>query len=45
MRWTRQVTSLRDRRGTRWDLGENPEGKIYLGRPKRKWEDVIKVYI
>jgi hypothetical protein len=26
-------------------LVENPEGKIPLGRPRRGWEDAIKIYL
>jgi hypothetical protein len=24
---------------------EKPEGKILLGRPKRRWEETIKIYL
>jgi hypothetical protein len=32
-----------DRRGIYRDLVEKPEGKRPLGRPKRRWEDNIKM--
>jgi hypothetical protein len=34
---------LRGRRGAYRVLVRKPEGKIPLGRPRRKWEDNIKM--
>ena len=43
MRWTRHVACKRDRRGVYRDLMGKPEGKRPLGRPRRRWEDNIKM--
>jgi hypothetical protein len=32
-----------ERRGVRWVLVGNPEGKRPFGRPRRRWEDNIKM--
>ena len=32
-----------ERRGVYWVLVRKPEGKRPLGRPRRRWEDNIKV--
>jgi hypothetical protein len=32
-----------ERRGVNWVLVEKPEGKRPLGRPRRRWEDNIKI--
>ena len=32
-----------ERRGVCWVLVEKPEGKRPLGRPRRRWEDNIKI--
>ena len=37
MRWARHVTRMEDRRGTYRDLVGRPEGKIPLGKPRRRW--------
>jgi hypothetical protein len=40
---TGQVAPMGDRRGPYRVLGGRPEGKRPLGRPKRRWEDNIKM--
>jgi len=34
---------MRERRGAYWDLVGKTEGKIPPGRPRRKWDDNIKM--
>jgi len=42
MRWAGHVARMGERRGVyRVSVGK-PEGKIPLGRPRRRWEDNIK---
>jgi hypothetical protein len=43
MRWVGHVASMEERRGLYRILVGKPEGKIPLGRPKRRWEDNIKM--
>jgi hypothetical protein len=43
MRWTRHVACKRDRRGVYRVLVGKPEGNRPLGRPRRRWEDNIKM--
>jgi len=44
MRWEEHVARMRERRGVYSVLvGEKPEGKRPLGRPRRRWEDNIKM--
>jgi hypothetical protein len=43
MRWTRHVTRMRKGRGVYRYLIGISEGKRPLGRPRRIWEDNIKV--
>ena len=43
MRWTGHVARMGDRRGTFEVLVGRPEGRRPLGRPKRRWEDTIKM--
>jgi len=43
MGWAKHVARVWDRRGVYRILMEKPEGKIPLGRPRRSWEDNIKV--
>jgi len=45
MRWAGRVTLMRERRGAYRVLVGNPEGKRTLGRPRRRWEDNIKMDI
>jgi hypothetical protein len=42
MRWAGHITRLGERRGT-YGVGGGNEGKRPLGRPRRKWEDNIKI--
>jgi len=42
MRWAEHVPLMRERRGVCEVLVGKPEGKIPLGRPRRRWEDNIK---
>ena len=43
MRWAGHVVDMGDRRGLYRVLVEKPQGKIPLGRPRRRWEDNIKL--
>ena len=43
MRWAGHVALIRDRRGVYRVLVGKPEGKRPLGRPRRRWEDNIKM--
>ena len=43
MRWTGHVAFMVYRRGVYKVLVEKPEGKRPLGRPRRRWEDNIKM--
>ena len=43
MRWAGHVARLGDGRGVHRDLVGKPEGKRPLGRPRRRWEDNIKM--
>jgi hypothetical protein len=43
MRWTGQVAHLGKRRAVYRVLVGKPEGKRPLGRPRRRWEDNIKM--
>jgi len=43
MRRAGHVTCMWDRRGVCRVLVGKPEGKRLLGRPKRRWEDNIKI--
>jgi hypothetical protein len=43
MRWAGLMARLRDRRGAYRILMGRPEGKRQLGRPRRRWEDNIKM--
>ena len=43
MRWDGHVERMGDRRGVYRVLVGKPEGKRSLGRPKRGWEDNIKM--
>ena len=43
MRWAGHVAHMGDRRGIYWVLVGKPEGKRQLGRPRRRWEDNIKM--
>ena len=43
MRWAGHVARMEERRGLCRALMEKPEGKRPLGRPRRRWEDNIKM--
>ena len=43
MRWAGHVLLMRERRGVYWVLVGKPEGMRPLGRPRRRWEDNIKM--
>jgi hypothetical protein len=43
MRWVGHVAHMRDGRGVYRVLAGRPEGKRPVGRPRRRWEDNIKL--
>ena len=43
MRWAGHVTRMGEGKGAYRALVGKPEGKRILGRPKRRWEDNIKM--
>jgi hypothetical protein len=43
MRWAGNVARLGEKRNAYRILVENPEAKIPLGRPRRRWVDNIKM--
>ena len=43
MRWAENVARMVERRGVNRVLMGKPEGKRPLGRPKRRWEDNIRM--
>ena len=43
MRWEEHVARMGERRGVYRVLMGKPEGKRPLGRPRRRWEDNIKM--
>ena len=43
MRWARHVARMGEGRGVYRGLVGKPEGKRPLGRPRRRWEDNIKM--
>jgi hypothetical protein len=43
MRWAGHVAHMGEERGVHRVLVEKPEGKRPLGRPRRRWEDNIKM--
>ena len=43
MRWAGHVARMGEDRGVHRVLVGNPEGKRPLGRPRRRWEDNIKM--
>jgi hypothetical protein len=44
-RWTRKVSCLGEERGTYRVLVGKPDGNRPLGRPRRRWEYNIKIYV
>jgi hypothetical protein len=45
MRWVGHVARMGEDRGVHRVLVGKPEGKRPLGRPRRSWEDNIKMYV
>jgi hypothetical protein len=45
MRWAEHVAWLGEERGVYRVLVGKPEGKRPLGRSRRRWEDIIKMYL
>jgi hypothetical protein len=43
LRWTGHVARMLEGRGVDRVLVGKPEGKITLGRPRRKWEDNVRM--
>jgi hypothetical protein len=43
MRWAGHVARMGEKRGVHRVLVGKPEGKMQLGRPRRRWEDNIKM--
>jgi hypothetical protein len=43
MRWAGHVAHMGERRGVYWVLVGKPEGRRPLGRPKRRWENNIRM--
>jgi hypothetical protein len=43
MRWVEHVARMREKRGAYRILVGRPEGRRPLGRPRRRWEDSIKM--
>jgi hypothetical protein len=43
MRWLGHVAHIGDRRGAYRDLVGRADGNRPLGRPRRRWEDNIKI--
>ena len=43
MRWAGHVARMEEGRGVHKVLVAKPEGKRQLGRPRRRWEDNIKM--
>jgi hypothetical protein len=45
MRWAEHVARKGQRRGVYRVLAGKTEGKRALGKPRRRWEDNIKMYL
>ena len=45
MRWAGHVARMGEDRGVHRVLVGKPEEKMPLGRPRRRWEDNIKMYL
>jgi len=43
MRWAEHIARMGERRGVYRVLVGKPEGKRPFGRPRRRWEDNIKM--
>jgi len=42
MRWAGHVAHIGEYRGVYWVVVEKPEGKRPLGRPRHRWEEILK---
>jgi hypothetical protein len=45
LKWAGHVARMGDRRGAYRDFVGIPEGKRPLGRPRRRWDDTIKIHL
>jgi hypothetical protein len=45
MRWAGHAERMREHRNSYKGLEGKPEGKRPLERPRRRWEDNIKIYL
>ena len=45
MKWVGHVARIGEKRGVYTILMGKPEGKRPLGRPRRRWEDNIKMHL
>jgi hypothetical protein len=45
LRWAEHIAHMGDRRGAYRVLAGRPEGKRPLGRPRRRYEDNIRMYL
>ena len=45
MRWAGHVARMGEGRGVHRVLVGRPEGKRPLGKPRHRWEDIIKMYL
>jgi hypothetical protein len=45
LRWAGHVARMGERRGAYRALVGKPEGRRQLGRPRRRWENNIKMYL
>jgi hypothetical protein len=45
MRWARHVAQIGEKRNANRILVGKPEGKRPVGRPRRRWEDNIRMYL
>jgi hypothetical protein len=43
MRWVGHIAHIGERRGIYRDMVGKPDGKRPMGRPRRRWEDYIKM--
>ena len=42
MKWAGHVVRMEESRGAYRFLVEKPEGKRQLGRPRRRWKEILK---
>jgi hypothetical protein len=45
MRWAGHVARIREKWNAHRILVGKPEGKRPLGKPRRRWEDNMKIYL